>query len=78
MVGIKRVIIAQGRHGTKKVRNRWSRGKVAAHLEPVMNANYRLAPPPPIRGTAIGGYPEVTSNDVLGEPLHYSNRQSAD
>ena len=46
---------------------------MAAHFEPVVNANYRLVAPPPTRRTAIGGYPKVASYDILGEQLHYSN-----
>ena len=46
---------------------------MAAHFEPVVNANYRLVAPPPTRRTAIGGYPKVASYDMLGEQLHYSN-----
>ena len=46
---------------------------MAAHFEPVVNANYRLVAPPPTRRIAIGGYPKVASYDMLGEQLHYSN-----
>ena len=46
---------------------------MAAHFEPIINANYRLVAPPPTRLTAIGGYPKVASYDMLGEQLHYSN-----
>ena len=48
-------------------------GKVAAHFEPVVDANCRLVAPPPTRRAAIGGYPKVASYDMLGEQLHYSN-----
>ena len=46
---------------------------MAAHFEPVVNANYRLVAPPPTRRTVIGGYPKVASYDMLGEQLYYSN-----
>ena len=46
---------------------------MAAHFEPVVDANCRLVYPPPTRWTAIGGYPKVASYDMLGEQLHYSN-----
>ena len=46
---------------------------MAAHFEPVVDANCRLVAPPPTRGTAIGGYPKVASYDMLGKQLHYSN-----
>ena len=45
---------------------------MAAHFEPVVNANYRLVAPPPTRRTAIGEYPQVASYDMLSEQLHYS------
>ena len=37
---------------------------MAAHFEPVVNANCRLVAPPPTRRTAIGGYPKVASYDM--------------
>ena len=46
---------------------------MAAHFEPVVDANCRLVAPPPTRRTAIGGYPKVAFYDMLGEQLHYSN-----
>ena len=46
---------------------------MAAHFEPVVDANCRLVAPPLTRQTAIGGYPKVASYDMLGEQLHYSN-----
>ena len=46
---------------------------MAAHFEPVVDANCRLVSLPPTRQTAIGGYPKVASYDILGEQLHYSN-----
>ena len=46
---------------------------MAAHFEPVVNANCRLVAPPPTRRTAIGGYPKVASDDMLDEQLHYFN-----
>ena len=46
---------------------------MAAHFEPVVNANYKLVAPTPTRRTAIGGYPKVASYDMLGEQLRYSN-----
>ena len=46
---------------------------MAAHFEPVVDANCRLVAPPPTRRTAIGGYPKVASYDMLCEQLHYSN-----
>ena len=45
---------------------------MAAHFEPVVNANCRLVAPPQTRRTAIGGYPKVASCDMLGEQLQYS------
>ena len=44
---------------------------MAAHFEPVVNANRRLVAPPS-RRTAIGGYPKIAFYDMLGEQLHYS------
>ena len=46
---------------------------MAAHFEPVMNANSRLESPPPTRLTAFGGYSKVASYDMLCEQLQYSN-----
>ena len=46
---------------------------MAAHFEPVVNANYRLVAPTSTRWTAIDGYPKIASYDMLGEQLHYSN-----
>ena len=46
---------------------------MADHFEPVMNVNYRLVTPPTTRRTAIGGYPKVTSYDMLAKQLHCSN-----
>ena len=46
---------------------------MAAHFEPIVDANCRLVAPPPTRRSAIGGYPKVASYDMLGEQLHYSN-----
>ena len=46
---------------------------MAAHFEPVVDANCQLVAPPPTRRTAIGGYPEVAFYDMLGEQVHYSN-----
>ena len=46
---------------------------MAAHFEPVVNANCRLVASPPTRRTAIGGYPKVASYDMLGKQLYYSN-----
>ena len=46
---------------------------MAAHFEPVVDANCRLVAPPPTRWTGIGGYPKVAPYDMLGEQLHYSN-----
>ena len=40
---------------------------MAAHFEPVVDANCRLVAPPPTKRTAIGGYPKVASYDMLGE-----------
>ena len=51
----------------------WAREKVAAHFEPVVDANCQLVAPPPTRWTAIGGYSKVASYNMLGEQLHYSN-----
>ena len=48
-------------------------GKVAAHFEPVMIANYWLVAQPPTRQTAIGRYSRVASYDMLGEQLYNSN-----
>ena len=42
---------------------------MAAHFEPVVNANCRLIAPPPTRRTAIGWYPKVASYDMLGKLL---------
>ena len=38
-----------------------TRGKVAAHFVPLMNANYCVVVPPSTRRTAIGWYPKVIS-----------------
>ena len=46
---------------------------MAAHFEPVVDANRRLVAPSPTRRTAIGWYPKVASYDMLSEQLHYSN-----
>ena len=46
---------------------------MAAHFEPVVDANCRLAAPPPTRRTAIGGYPKVASYDMLGGQLGGQN-----
>ena len=46
---------------------------MAAHFEPVVDANCRLVAPPPTRRTAIGGYPKVASYNMLSKQLHYSN-----
>ena len=46
---------------------------MAAHFEPVVNADCRLVAPPPTRRTAIDGYPKVASYDMLGGQLYYSN-----
>ena len=46
---------------------------MAAHFEPVVDANCRLVAPPQPRRIASGGYPKVASYDMLGEQLHYSN-----
>ena len=46
---------------------------MAAHFEPVVNANCRLVAPSSARRTAIGGYPKVASYNMLGEQLHYSS-----
>ena len=48
-------------------------GKMAAHFEPVVDANCGLVAPLPIRPSAIGWYPKVASYDMLGGQLHYSN-----
>ena len=44
-------------HAANIIKLGW--GKVAAHFEPVMNANYRLVAPPPTRRTAIFMCPEL-------------------
>ena len=46
---------------------------MAAHFEPVVDANCRLVAPPPTRQTDIGGYPKVAFYDMLSEQLHYFN-----
>ena len=46
---------------------------MAAHFEPIVDANCRLVAPPPTRRTAIGGYPKVAFYDIVGDQLHYSN-----
>ena len=46
---------------------------MAAHFEPVVDANCRLVAPTPTRRTAIGRYPRVAFYHMLGEQLHYSN-----
>ena len=48
-------------------------GNVAAHFEPVLDANCRLVALPPTRRTSIGGYSKVVSYDMLAEQLHYSH-----
>ena len=46
---------------------------MAVHFKPVMNANYGVLALTPTKYSTIGGYPQITLYDMLGEQLHYSN-----